>query len=296
MDVLFGFGIGDVQDKLNNEYATRLIKTEGKNKLLFSEEFNDDYWYKNNIDVISNKVLSPAGLKKADILKERQTEMKSSYNISNKIISETEKEFTFSVYAKKGTAEHLILRLGDIQQRAIFDLYKGENKSFNNLVKSKINKEGEWYRCSITTQIKGEATIVIGISNDKSEYKYFGGEKELYLWGAQLEEGSVLTPFVKNDSELLKYISEKGLNTHNNYLYFLLIGGFFCLLSFLMALGVLFFISLRNKDVLQLTFCIILATNFLTENTLSRHLGLIFISFMLLIFFTKSQNKIGTEI
>ncbi len=296
IDVLFGFGIGDVQDALNNEYKNRLVNATGKNKLLFSEEFNDDYWFKNNIDIIPNVENTPSGIKKADIVKQKQTKVESSYNISNNFNVGSEKEFTFSVYAKKGTSKHLILRLGNIEQRANFNLELGTKESYNNLVNAKISKVGEWYRCSITTLIKGEALVAIGISNSKRDYKYLENNKTLYLWGAQLEQGRLLTPYVKNDSNLLKYVSEEGLNTHNNYIYFLLVGGVFCLLYFLLAIGVLFFISIRNKDTFQLTFCIILATNFLTENILSRHLGLIFISFMLLVFFTKNPNKIETKV
>ena len=295
-EVLFGYGIGDVQDKLDDEYQIRLENDKNKNILLFNEEFDDDYWFKNNINITPNILKSPSGLLKADAVKEKQTTVESSYNISNKFFSDQKKQYTFSVYAKKGTAKHLILRLGNIEQRAFFDLEKGTQKAYSNLVNSEILKEKEWYRCSITTQIKGETLILVGISNKENQYKYYGNNKELYLWGAQLEKGVDLSSYVKNGSELLKYISERHLNTHNNYLYFLFAGGIFCGLSFLLAIGILFFISFRNKDVFQLTFCFILAFNFLTENILSRHLGIIFISFMVLIFFTNSQNKIGTEI
>ncbi|NNL83039.1 MAG: hypothetical protein HKP28_06600, partial [Winogradskyella sp.] len=98
--------------------------------------------------------------------------------------------------------------------------------------------------------------------------------------------------YVKNDSALLKYVTDRELNTHNNYLYFLMAGGLIGLFSFLVALGSLIRYSFNRKDILQMTFCLILLLNLITENILSRHFGLIFTSFSLLVLFTKSEGSI----
>ncbi|MDQ6997179.1 MAG: hypothetical protein Q9M17_00515 [Mariprofundus sp.] len=295
-EILFGFGIGDVQDKLSKEYLSRLEQANNRNIILFNEEFNDAYWFKNNIVVMPNESISPYGKENADILKETGSKKQLSYNISKKVNLEKGNTYTFSVYAKKGNAKHLILRLGDVSQRATFDLGQGTFKISNKaLIKAEILKVNEWYRCSITTQIKGASLIIIGISNKKNQYKYLGNNKRLFLWGAQLEKGANLTEYVKNNNELLKYAAERQLNTHNNYAYFLLAGGALCLLSFLTGIGVLFYISIKNKNIFQLTFCIIIAFNFLTENILSRHWGIMFVSFMLIILFLNKQNAIESE-
>lgn len=296
-DILFGYGIGDVQDKLSNEYSIRLKKANDKNNLFFSEEFNDGYWFKHNIEIVPNKKLAPNGSYSSDVLKEQPTKIQSSHNISSEITTQLQ-PYTFSIYAKKGSANHIILRLGEIDQRATFNLEEGTyNLANNTSVKATINKlnSSDWYRCSITTKIEGKALIIIGLSNSKNEYNYRENKNELYIWGAQLEKGELLTPYVKNNNALLKYASERNLNTHNNYLYFLFAGGVFCLLTFLFTIGVLFKISIKNMNVFQLTFCIIIAINLLTENILSRHWGLVFVSFMLITLFTNNQNAIDSK-
>lgn len=295
-EVLFGFGIGDVDSVLNNESEQRLTKYSSKNLLMFSEEFNDDYWHINNIEVLKNRYISPFNTNTAEELKEQVTTEKSSFNISKKIELKTQNKLTFSVYAKQGSANHLILRLGNVQNRASFNLETGTYKTFNNLITAKVTKVGEWLRCSITSEVDERFLLIIGISNDENEYKYVGKNKSLYLWGAQLEEGEIATAYENENTELLKYVSDKQLNSHNNYLYFLLSAGLLGILSFLLALIALFNISFRSKSLYQITFCIIIALNFLTENVLSRHWGLIFVSLMLILFFSTNNKTIEPEI
>ena len=293
-DILFGFGIGDVQDKLNDKYNARLLQKTNKNKLQFNEEFDDHYWFKHNINIVSNNIKSPLGNYKADLLEEVSSSTTStiSYNISSKKIFNNEDIVTFSIYAKKSSAKHLILRLGDVSQRATFNLEKGTYETSSPTIKAQITKVNDWYRCSITSKVKGKKIILIGLAGNNGEYKYIGSKNGLYVWGAQLESGTKPTEYIKNDSELIKYAANRELNTHNNYLYFFLAGGVFTFMAFLVAIIALFYISIKNKNVFQITFCIIIAFNFLTENILSRHLGLIFISLMLIIFFTNPIKKL----
>lgn len=294
-EILFGYGIGDVDSVLNNESNLRLSKSSSKNLLLFSEEFNDDYWHKNNIEVIQNKKTSPINTLKADVLREKTTDGISSFNISRTIKTKTLETLTFSVYAQEGSSKDLILRMGNINNRVVFNLEEGTYKTFNSNIVVRLNKIGEWYRCSITSQVNDEFLIIIGLSNRKKEYKYKGNEKEIYLWGAQLEKGNSLTTYENKNTELLTYIADGRLNSHNNYLYFLLSAGVLGLFSFLLSLITLFCVSFRNKNVYQITFCIIIAVNFLTENILSRHWGLVYISFMLLVFFSYTNKGLESE-
>ena len=294
-EVLFGFGIGDVDDVLKNETELRLSKNNSRNLLMFSEEFNDDYWHGNNIEIIKNKQTSPFNNKNADAIIEKPTPVISSFNISKTIELKTSETLTFSVYARRGSAEDLILRMGNIQNRASFNLKEGTLKVFNPQIKANINKVGEWYRCSITSQLSGEFLLVMGLSNNKSEYKYLGDNRDLYLWGAQLEKGGSLTAYENTNIELLKYVSDKRLNSHNNYLYFLLSAGILGAMSFILSIIALFYISFKNKNVYQITFCIIIAVNFLTENILSRHWGLVCVSLMLLVFFSNNSKTFEPE-
>lgn len=295
--VIFGFGIGDTQNLLNKEYQNRYsLKKNNKNELFFNEEFNNNYWFKNNIKVEPNVTNSPFGDQSADMLIESVTGISSSYNISITLDSVSNSTLTLSVFAKKKSASNLILRLGDIGQRASFDLNTGEYKvSDEKRVKAGIVNINGWYRCSITTYVKASPILLIGLTDYDDNYKYLSSGNSLYLWGAQLEKNNYTSAYKKNENELLKYVMEIELNTHNNYLYLFMAGGILCLLSFLFVLAVLFKYAIIRRDILQLSFCIIISLNLLTENIFSRHFGLIFTVFVLIIAFTNYEPEIESE-
>ena len=93
--------------------------------------------------------------------------------------------------------------------------------------------------------------------------------------------------------ELLQIALNESLNTHNNYLFFLLSTGCLGFFTFLISLLYLFKRSLKPLNFLKLSFCVIIAINLLTENILSRHTGLMFVSFMLLLLFNGQKNEIN---
>lgn len=293
-EIVCGYGIGDLQSVLNNDYKNRLTNQQGlKNLLFFNEEFNSDYWHKNNITVKPNIEYSPNGNLSVDKIIENSSSIKSSFNLSRIIKTNPGEMMTLSIFAKGNKASNLILRLGDINHRVSYDLIKKTTTNFNpSSVKASIEKKNDWYRCSITTKVQDSTSVVIGISDENNNYKYIGKEKSLLLWGAQLEYNNHPTTYVKNNSELLNYVTERELNTHNNYLYFFMAAGIIGLLSFLFAIGLLTKRSLSRKDILQITFCIILLLNLITENIFSRHFGLMFTSLFLLLLYTKSDIEI----
>lgn len=76
----------------------------------------------------------------------------------------------------------------------------------------------------------------------------------------------------------------QSLNSHNQYLDFLLIGGIPLFCSFLYILFYKLFCSLRKKDYLYFSVTLIFAFGFLTENILSRQYGIfIYVFFELLL-------------
>ena len=294
--VLFGFGVGDAQRMLIDDYKKRFSQKSGRNLLYFSEEFNSDYWYKHNVSVEPNNIRSPYEIQNADLLVSKISSFERSYNISTKVFPEDKEIYTLSVFAKKNTSEELIVRLGNIDQRVVFDLNEGFVRSAKNIMDAGvIAHKKQWYRCFITTEIQNEGLALFGLTNSEAAYKFASEEeKSIVIWGAQLEKG-ILTKYTKNDKELLKYAFEKGLNSHNNYLFFLMTSGIVGLVLFLGAVFYLFYKSIREINIIKLTFCVIIALNFMTENILSRHWGLMFFTFMMLLLFTK-EAKINTKL
>ncbi len=296
-EIIFGYGIGDAQATLHNELKERLSVNKTKNILLYNEQFNSDYWFRNNIEIVPNSELSPDQKKNADRLIEQNNEIAASHNLSTDILLDKNRTYTFSVFAKKGSANYLILRLGELPHRATFNLMEGTIKAKGEgITEARITPAmGEWYRCSITVTNVDSALVIIGISNENADYIYKSSAKEILLWGAQIEEAQMPTAYVKNNFELIDYVISEKLNTHNNYLFFLLSGGVICLLGFVISLLLLLYISFKNRNILQLTFVIVIGLNFLTENILARHWGLMFISMMLFILFTTNSKDETTR-
>ena len=292
-ELVFGIGIGDVQDNLNSEYENRLSLNKSKNSLFFSEEFNNQYWFKNNINVIPNKELSSKLKNNADLFIAKNLEQNLSHNLSTEIKVEEEGLYTLSVYVKKSDSDNIILRLGEVKQRAVFDVRKGEILQNLNTINAGIEPfKDNWYRCYVTVNLNKNGLVVLGLSNNIGDYVYASTMKQsLFFWGVQLEKGQ-LTPYVRNHNRQLQIALNEKLNTHNNYLYFLLSAGLIGLLFFLVFMTYLIKISINPLNILKLSFCIIVFLNFLTENILSRHWGLMFFSFMLVLLFNKNEKII----
>ncbi|MEP5338905.1 MAG: hypothetical protein ABJL44_18515 [Algibacter sp.] len=292
-DKIFGFGVGDVQDKLSDEYQDRLNYSKSINSLYFTEEFDNMFWFKNNIEVVSNKMTSPDETLKAELVYVREDHAEKSHNLSSNIKIYKEGLYTFSVFAKTENSRSLVLRLGEINQRVVFNLENGTIIKKINTMHAGIKKlNDDWYRCYISVNLSKDCLALIGLSNKTGDYVFENWQqKGLYLWGAQLEQGQ-LTNYVKNNKELLQDALDRKLNTHNNYLFFLLAIGITGLIAFLATIIFLFSKSIKTFDILKLTFCIITTINFLTENILSRHWGLMFFSFMLIVLFSNQEKSI----
>ena len=296
-NLFFGFGVGDEQDLLHEEVGNRLREHKNKNLLFYNEEFNNAYWFRNYIEVNSNKVQAPNGKKTADLLIEVNNPQEVSHNISTDYFLEENVMYTFSVYAKAFDADKLVLRLGDMENRAYFNLTDGNviGKYEGVQQASIVALNDQWYRCSISVKGKGNALVILGIPSDTGNYHHIGFSRGIYVWGAQLERRRSASDYIKNGSELMTYLHEENLNSHNNYLFFLITGGLLCLAAFLLSLGALFFVSFKNRNILQWSLCLIIALNFLTENIFSRHWGLMFVAVMVIVLFTSSTLKNNAE-
>jgi hypothetical protein len=295
----FGYGIGDVQASLHNDLTNRLKANQTKNILLFNEEFNSDYWFRNNIEVVQNAEFAPNLNRMADVLVEQNDNIIASHNISTEIHLDKAKSYTLSIYAKSKTASHLVLRFGTMTQYAVFNLNSGtiQTRGDSNVIASIQEAENDWYRCSLTISNNEQALVVLGISNENSDYNYKSSSRSIQLWGAQIEQASRPTNYVKNNFELIDLVIRKKLNTHNNYLFFLFSGGAICLLGFIVSLLFLLYLAIRNSNILQFTFAILLILNCLTENIFSRHWGLMFVAAVAFTIFNPTkQDECGREI
>jgi len=108
--------------------------------------------------------------------------------------------YTFSVYAKVGTANFVGLYDGLASRGAFFNVSNGTFSS--NIVAaptsySITNAGNGWYRVSITiTPTAGSNTIYLWMSEDGTSFSYTGTSKTIILAAPQYEIGSVLNTYI----------------------------------------------------------------------------------------------------
>jgi hypothetical protein len=147
-----------------------LIKEAAVNLQLYSEEF--DQWTNSNTTDLANQVDAPDGKQTADEITASAANGTIVRGVTTTAIS-----YTFSVYLKRKTGT------GDIDISVDGSTWVTQSVT------------GDWQRFSVTQ------TGVAGTSNTGIRIVTSGDE--VYAWGAQIEEGTVATPYIRTTSQAL---------------------------------------------------------------------------------------------
>ena len=188
------------------------------NKIRKSEEFNDaTYWASDNsgLTITANSITSPSNTLTADTLAEANTNTVHN-RYQNVGFLSTSSRYTFSVYIKPNTVTRVRLGLGYAGLggggSAIFNLSSGTVVSTStsgvdpgtNLSARIVPLSNGWYRCSLTlTPSIGNLhyfTSITLINSSNADIYQGNTANNLYVWGAQLETGSIASNYIPNRS------------------------------------------------------------------------------------------------
>jgi hypothetical protein len=179
------------------------------NLLVRSEEFDNASWAKVASSVTANAVSSPDGTVTADKLIEAASS--AWHYLTAPSIAIAAQTYVFSVFAK--AAERSVLQI--IPNGAVFpvayvnfDLTAGTVSASSGVDSASITAVGDgWYRCVLVDTATSAASVNAGyftIQNSPTASRassYTGdGTSGLYIWGAQLEVGSAVTPYIQSPS------------------------------------------------------------------------------------------------
>jgi len=160
--------------------------------LSYSEEFDNAAWGKSAMTVSTGTTAlftAPDGTTNAD--KIIATSGNVAHNINRSGIASA--AYTFSVFAKAGEESVISLWLRGASVRAEFNLVSGTVSNITTTSARIENYGNGWYRCTVYDSTAGTTAHVYG----RGGAAYAGnGSDGFYLWGAQLETGSVATSYI----------------------------------------------------------------------------------------------------
>jgi hypothetical protein len=205
-------GAGDM-DVVRATTATRvnsagLIEVVPRNLLRYSDTLND--FSVLNATKTNNVTTSPFGLNNASSLMETATTVFDHY-VTNGGFGSYNNSLTYSVYLKQNGRRYVQLATvsGQGVARPIFDLQDGvyvNNVGSNTGITTAIENVGNgWFRCSVihpsnTTNLD-QVTVIL---QKTATYESYLGDitKGVFVFGAQLEQGSTATEYFPTTTRL----------------------------------------------------------------------------------------------
>jgi hypothetical protein len=195
-------------DFLNDSNGALLLEPTRTNLITYSEDFTQGYWIKNNITINSNSVISPDGSLNATKLVED--------NVSNSTFRlrsgghSTSGDNTLSIFVKAAERKWIFFREnGETGAFAYFNVEDGTIGQSSSAENIEIKNFGNgWFKISF----KDSLTFVgvdIRIALQDGVNQYNGdGTSGVYIWGAQIEQGSYATSYIPTQGATATRVDE----------------------------------------------------------------------------------------
>jgi hypothetical protein len=184
-----------------------LIEPARTNLLQRSEEFDNGYWTKDNLNITGtppyvNVAIAPDGTLTAEKIIADATNTAHNFNVLQNITINL--PYFFSAFLKRDEYQYGYIRgltAGGNFGTAIFDLENGTVLSAGSADEAGIiDLANGWYRCYVKFTATATTTVRLrfGVSDNDTSMIFEGdGTSGIFIWGAQLETGSVATSYIK---------------------------------------------------------------------------------------------------
>jgi hypothetical protein len=186
-------------DPITGESKGFLIEEQRTNLVTYSEQFDNAAWTKTGCSVTSNIVVAPDGTLTGDKLVE---DTSTGSHRFHQQVTTSAGEVTATYYVKAAERDYVQVRFqegGSYVSRVEFNLATGQIELVQNGTSTITFVGNGWYRISLTATSAGSATFQtqLWMYDSTPTGGYTGdGYSGIYLWGAQLEQGSFPTSYI----------------------------------------------------------------------------------------------------
>jgi hypothetical protein len=192
-----------------------LVEPAATNLALRSEEFDDTSWTKTRASISADATTAPDGTFSAEELIEDSTASADHRTAHVSITTVADTTYTFSVYLKANTRTEAQVIVGDSDlshsyRTGVFNLGTGTFNGAGSAAGSGstfVSQASEaladgWYRVSVTGDVGSNTVSRPNVSlASGGTITYTGnGTGSIYLWGAQLELGTIATSYIQTTS------------------------------------------------------------------------------------------------
>jgi len=196
-------------DPITGESLGLLIEEQRTNLVLRSEEFNDAAWTKTRASITANTIVAPDGTLTGDKLVE-DTTASNTHLFAASATTTSGVTYTASIYVKAAERSWIYITAAAASfgsdKFAFFNVSPSSPAvGFTAGVTASITSAGNnWYRCviSVAASVTGtQNAFQLNLSTGDASYGYTGdGTSGIFLWGAQLEQGSFPTSYIKTEA------------------------------------------------------------------------------------------------
>ena len=193
-------------DGVVNGCPSVLLEPQRTNLISYSEDFSNAAWTKDGSSVVSDAAISPDGSLNAFKLVEDSSTGSHSVYVSFSSLASS--KYTFSAFIKKGERYKCSLADRNSGAYASFNLNYGTVIAESGMVGKIEVLPNDWYKLSIVNT-SATTVFVPQIFVLENSYttglpillNYSGdGTSGVYIFGAQLEQGSYPTSYIKSNS------------------------------------------------------------------------------------------------